>query len=239
MSSAIRTRLSALPANTDLMAEFPRWIMQECDPASVVLEIGAGEGKYGYPAAIRSQVARLVGIDPDSALARNPYLDDRYPGTVEEFAREHDARFDCLYSMFVLEHVSDPAGFLTACRSLLRPRGKLFAATPNLWHYFGATAKATAALGVEDWLLERLRGREMKESYHFPTAYRMNSVRALTRALAQAGFRQVDFRCFDEPSRFQVYLPPPARWFPSFYSRLVYTLGLPQAMGILMFKATL
>ncbi|CAN5829884.1 hypothetical protein BH23GEM7_BH23GEM7_03190 [soil metagenome] len=238
MNSAIRTRLSALPANTNLMTEFPRWIVQECDAASVVLEIGAGEGKYGYPAAIRGRVARLVGIDPDGALARNPYLDERYQTTVEEFAREHDSRFDCLYSMFVLEHVSDPAGFLTACRSLLHPGGKLFAATPNLWHYFGATTKATAALGVEDWLLECLRGREIKESYHFPTAYRMNSVRALTRALARAGFREVDFRCFDEPSRFQIYLPPAARWFPVMYSKLVYTLRLPRAMGMLMLKAS-
>ncbi len=56
--------------------------------------------------------------------------------------------------------------------------------------------------------------------------------------LEQTGFREVEFRYFDQASRFEAYFPKLLRWFPSFYSRCVYELRLVQSMGYIMFKAT-
>jgi SAM-dependent methyltransferase len=232
------TQLSHLPSTTDVQTEFPRWVTQYCDSTSIVLDVGAGKGRTGHAAIIRQKVARLVGVDPDASIVQNPYLDERCQASIEEFAKERDSNFDCLYSTSVLEHVTNPCKFLSACRSLLKPGGTLFSVTPNLWHYFGMATKLSASLRIEDWLLERLVGTQVKASYHFPTTYRLNSIRTLKHTLAYSGFREVEFRCFDQPNGFEYVFPKQLRWFPSFYSHLVYRLRLPQIMGLIMFRAT-
>ncbi len=234
----IPTKLSSLPSTTDVLIDFPRWVTQHCDHTAIVLEVGAGKGKDGEAVPIQQKVARLIGIDPDSAIAQNPYLDERYQMSIEDFAKDRDFSFDCLYTIAVLEHITRPREFLSACRSLLKPGGMLFGVTPNLWHYFGMATKLSASLGIEDWLLERLIGTQAKASYHFPTAYRLNSIRAIRSTLEQAGFQEIEFKCFDSPNNCEYVFPKLLRWFPSFYSRLVYTLRLPQFMGLIMFRAT-
>ena len=234
----IQTQLSHLPSKTDAMTEFPRWITQHCNQSSIVLDVGAGEGINGYAEQIRSKVGRLVGVDPSSGIELNPYLDERYHASIEDFAQGRGPDFDCLYAMFVLEHVTHPQAFLSACRSLLKPGGMLFGLTPNLWHYFGMATKFSSTMGIEEWLLERLVGTRVKAAYHFPTTYRLNSIRTIKRMLEETGFRDVEFRYFDSPHRFEYCFPKPLRWFPSVYSRLVYTLGLSKFMGIIMFRAT-
>jgi len=218
---------------------FPEWIVEHCTSASTALEIGAGEGKYGYPERVRATVETLVGVDPDDAILRNPFLDERYHLSIQEFAASAVDRFDLAYAFFVLEHVESPPEFLAACHRLLKPGGSLFAATPNVWHYFGLSTKLSGRIGVEEWLLERLRGEEMARSYHFPTFYRLNSVARLRRLLRRAGFSRVEFRVFDEASRFAQYFPPAIRWFPNRYSAAVHRLRFSPAMGMLMLKATI
>lgn len=233
----IRTQISSLPSKTDVRTEFPRWVIEHCDHTSIVLDVGAGRARSVNPAIIQQKVASLVGIDPDPTIAQNPYLDERYQLSIEDFAKDRCSCFDCLYTIFVLEHITHPSVFFSACRSLLKSNGMLFGVTPNLWHYFGMAAKLSVSLGIEDWLLGRLVGARLKGEYHFPTAYRLNSIRSIRRALAQAGFREVEFRCFDPPNRFEYVLPKELRWFPHFYSRLVYGLRLSQIMGLIMFRA--
>src|SRR5438105_3722497 len=130
----IRTRLSSLPSNTDISTDFPRWVTHYCDHTSIVLDVGAGQGITGDTAIVRQKVARLVGVDPDPTIMQNPYLDERYQASIEDFARNQGSGFDCLYMRFVLEHITHPREFLSACRSLLKPGGMLFGVTPNFWH---------------------------------------------------------------------------------------------------------
>ena len=231
-------QITTLPYGSDPLNVLPAWVVQHCPPQAVVLEIGAGRGEHGYPAQIKQHGAYLVGVDPDSAIVDNPYLDEKYQMTIEEFAAKHPRKFDCAYAFFVVEHVTDPVAFLTACRALLKEGGAFFALTPNLQHYFGTMAKASTALGVEDWLLRRLRGAEMIESYHFPVQYKLNDAHTIQRHALQAGFRKVELCYFDMPARFEVYLPAFLRWAPRLYARCAYALGLNRFMGFLMLKVT-
>jgi SAM-dependent methyltransferase len=232
----IRTYVSHLPSNIDVQTEFPRWVSQYCDHTSTVLDVGAGNGRTGN--VLRHKVACLVGIDPDVSIKQNPYLDEYYQTSIEDFSKSHGSTFDCLYMRFVLEHVTYPSEFLSSCRSLLKPNGMLFSVTPNLWHYFGIITKLSASLGIDDWLLEHLIGNQRKNAYHFPTAYRLNSIRSIRHTLEQTGFREVEFRCFDQTNRFEAYFPNRLCWFPSLYSGMAYMLKLPQIMGLIIFKAT-
>jgi SAM-dependent methyltransferase len=234
----IQSHVSSLPPTVNVLAEFPSWVVQCCDGKPAVLEVGAGRGKDGEAAIIREKVPHLVGIDPDAGILENSYLDERYQTSIEVFARDRSACFDCIYSIAVLEHVTQPQEFFAACRSLLRPGGMLLCATPNLWHYFGVATQMSERLGIQDWLLERLIGCQHKESYHFRARYRANSIRKIKRVLAQTGFSSVEFRCFDHPQEFEYVFPVAARWFPASYSRAVYFLRAPALMGLIMFRAT-
>lgn len=229
--------LSVLPLGADPLKIFPEWVVAHCNTTTRALEIGAGRGDFGYPQLIRKRVCHLTGVDPDKAVLDNPYVDEAHQMSVEEFSRGHAQQFDCAYAFFVVEHVTEPARFLSACRTVLKPGGMFFALTPNLWHYFGMMAKVSSALNLEDWLLTRLRGHDVKQSYHFPTRYRLNDVRTIRRLANVTGFRKVEIRCFDMPERFASYLPTRLHWGPSLYGRTVHALHLPQFMGFLMFKA--
>jgi SAM-dependent methyltransferase len=217
---------------------FPHWVAQYCAPNSLVLDVGAGKGRLQSPAIIKQRVGQMVGVDPDPAISQNPHLDEWHCSTLEDFASESAGRFDFLYSMMVLEHITQPQAFFASCRLLLKPGGMFFAVTPNLWHYFGLATKISSMLKIEDRLLDLLIGKAAKEQYHFPTAYRANSLRILRRLLIEAGFREVEFRCFDAPFGYNYIIPKYLRWFPQIYSHIVYTLHIPHLMGMIMFRAT-
>lgn len=230
--------MTSLPYGSDPLAVLPAWVLRHCPERARVLEIGAGRGEHGYAALLKAHGAYLVGVDPDSAIAENPYLDERYQMTIEAFARKERVAFDCAYAFFVVEHIAEPLPFLHACRSLLREGGAFFALTPNLHHYFGAAAKVSTLLGIEDWLLRRLRGDTVVESYHFPVQYRLNDANAIQENARRAGFRDVELCYFDMPARFEVYFPRLLRWGPRLYARALYALRIRRLMGFVMLKLT-
>jgi SAM-dependent methyltransferase len=151
---------------------------------------------------------------------------------------QDERQFDLIFACWLLEHLADPSEFFSSCRRLLTPEGSLLAITPNLWHYFGLIAKASVALRLEDWALDRLVGTRSKAEYHYPTRYRSNSIRNLAHLLDEAGFRSVEFRCCDNPTDYDYVVPTPLRWFPRAYSRFVYRFDLPPCMGMLLLRAT-
>ena len=117
---------------------------------------GAGASTTSRRASA-ARARRLVGVDPDPGVLRRPWLDDGHQSLVEEFAPTTDERFDVALCVYVVEHVEAPGPFLEAIRSLLVPGGSCFGVTPNLWHYFGLASAAAARLGIQDWVLRRLR----------------------------------------------------------------------------------
>jgi SAM-dependent methyltransferase len=219
------------------MAAFVEWVAADCTPNMIVLDVGAGYDRNHVDALLKPLVARVVGVDPAEAILRNRSVDEHHRLTLEEFARADDRQFDLILASWLLEHLVDPRAFFSTCRRLLKPDGAFYAITPNLWHYFGLITKTTATLGLEDWALRQLMGAERKAEYHYPTRYRSNSVRALKRALGQAGFHSADLRFSDNPDDYDYVVPPPLRFAPHLYSRLVYRLGLPVLMGRLIVRA--
>lgn len=218
---------------------YGRWVARSCPRGATVLNIGAGRNLSGQLRPLRQKAGRVVGVDPAPAIAENPTLDESHRSTMEDFAASHAGRFDLAFSVFVLEHVHDPARFTDACASVLKPGGVLMGLTVNKWQYFGLCTWTATRLGVSDRLLARLRDPAAIGEYHAPTEYRCNSVRTITRQLAAAGFLSVEFRCWDLPEMYEPYLPERVRGFAQRYNRLAYRLGRPNLMGHITFKATL
>lgn len=227
----------------DSVRDLVDWAASDCPQGAPVLSIGAGEDWSGSLRALRRRSPYLVGVDPDEAIERNPALAERHRMTLEEYAAaEPDRRFEVALAVYVLEHVADPGAFVAACARVLQDGGRLYAVTPSLGHYFGATTWALSRLGWADRVLRRLNRHNHHHAHghahtHFRTEYRLNSVRAISRRLEEAGFRSVEFRCYDDTARYQWYLPPGLKWSAVVWSRLVYAVGAHQLMGHLSFRA--
>jgi 2-polyprenyl-3-methyl-5-hydroxy-6-metoxy-1,4-benzoquinol methylase len=99
-----------------------------------VLDAGCGEG-FGT-VLLADTARRVTGIDysAEAVAAANA----AYPRPNLEFRRLDvtalpglDLRFDVVTNFQVIEHLPDPATFLTAVRAALRPDGVLVLTTPN------------------------------------------------------------------------------------------------------------
>ena len=221
---------------TPQFAELLGWIDASYPAPISVLDVGGGGGFYDFPADVRPRARRMVGVDPDPGVLRRPWLDAGHQSLVEDFAPTTDERFDVALCVYVMEHVEAPGAFLEAIKSLLVPGGSCFGVTPNLWHYFGLASAVAARLGVQEWVLRRLRPAELIEAYHSPVRYRCNTIARLGATALDAGFRQAEFRVLEQAGMFETYFPPRLRWAPRVYSRGVNEWSQPALFGTLLFR---
>ncbi len=115
-----------------------------------LLDIGCGGGLLSEPMARLG--ATVVGADaaegnlPVARIhAEQSGLEIDYRHTTAEDMAAAGEQFDVVLNMEVVEHVSDPAGFLTASQHLLRPGGLLICSTINR----NPKSYAMAILGAE------------------------------------------------------------------------------------------
>jgi 2-polyprenyl-3-methyl-5-hydroxy-6-metoxy-1,4-benzoquinol methylase len=230
--------LSVLSPCADPVARFAGWVASAVPPGGRVLDAGAGSGRTRAPLRRVGRAAgRVVAVDPDEQVLDHPWAQEREQATLEEYAAGRPEPFDVIYAVYVLEHVADPAPFLAAAMTLLRPGGSFFALTLNVRHYFGATTWLLSRLGVEEAVLGMLTGARGHHQ-HFRTEYRLNSVRTVSHHAALAGFAGTELRCYDATANYAWYLPRGARWIAPTWTRAVYRAATPSLMGHLEVRLT-
>ena len=122
---------------SQIAAEFDRDLSADSPFAGMrLLDIGCGGGLLSEPMARLG--ADVVGAD---AAARNipvaqihaeqSGLQIDYRHTSAEALVDEGELFDVVLNMEVVEHVSDPLSYLTACQRLLRPGGLMICSTIN------------------------------------------------------------------------------------------------------------
>ena len=102
-----------------------------------VVDVGCGGGILTESMAELG--AEVTGIDMGAApleVARLHLLEsglqvDYRQSTAEDFAAEHEAEFDVVTCLEMLEHVPDPASVIAACARLVKPGGHVFFSTIN------------------------------------------------------------------------------------------------------------
>ncbi|MFK5998486.1 MAG: bifunctional 2-polyprenyl-6-hydroxyphenol methylase/3-demethylubiquinol 3-O-methyltransferase UbiG [Rhodobacterales bacterium] len=101
-----------------------------------ILDIGCGGGLLSEPMARLG--ATVMGADaapgniPVAQIhAEQSGLDIDYRHITAEALAANGEQFDVILNMEVIEHVSDPAAFLEACRDLLKPNGLILCSTIN------------------------------------------------------------------------------------------------------------
>ena len=121
-----------------------------------ILDIGCGGGLLSEPMARLG--ATVVGADAAPrnipvaqvhAAAQGLEIDYRH--TTAEGLAAAGEQFDVVLNMEVVEHVSDPLAYLTACRTLLKPGGIMVCSTLNR----NAKSFLMAIVGAE-WVMRWL-----------------------------------------------------------------------------------
>jgi 2-polyprenyl-6-hydroxyphenyl methylase / 3-demethylubiquinone-9 3-methyltransferase len=114
-----------------------------CDPLSLrpfdgltLLDIGCGGGLVAEPMArlgftVTGVDASVEAIDAARAHAEATGLAIDYRVAAAESIAESGGRFDAVFGLEIIEHVPDPADFLAAVGTLVRPGGAFIGATLN------------------------------------------------------------------------------------------------------------
>jgi 2-polyprenyl-6-hydroxyphenyl methylase / 3-demethylubiquinone-9 3-methyltransferase len=142
---------------TQIAAEFDRDLMQANPFKGLrILDIGCGGGLLSEPMARLG--AEVVGADaaprniPVAQLhAEQSGLTIDYRHSTAEDLAAAGERFDVVLNMEVVEHVSDPLAYLTACQVLLKPQGLMICSTLNR----NAKSFVMAIVGAE-WVMRWL-----------------------------------------------------------------------------------
>ena len=96
-----------------------------------ILEIGCSSGFMLFP--LKKQGFNCIGIEPSGIFSEfvNSNGIDVYDSLDDLSQKKSDDLFDLILHFFVLEHISNPLGFLKKQIKLLKPEGKLIFEIPN------------------------------------------------------------------------------------------------------------
>jgi len=136
-----------------------------------VLDVGCGGGLLSEGMARRG--AEVTGIDMGEApltvaklhLYESGQTVDYQQSTAEAFAEEHEAQYDVVTCLEMLEHVPDPASVIAACAKMIKPGGQLFLSTINR----NAKAFAFAIVGAEYMMNMLPRGTHEYQKFIKPS----------------------------------------------------------------------
>ncbi|MBU0611199.1 MAG: class I SAM-dependent methyltransferase [Armatimonadetes bacterium] len=164
-------------------------VAKQLTPDMVLLDVGCG-AHFTVPIN-RSRCPQLTiwCLDPDPAAASNPDLHRFFLLVIDKPWPLPDASVDIATASAVLEHVDDPAGFMSELARVLKPGGKFVFYAPNR-HYPLITAARLMPHSLKVRLLTATGQRHAEDV--FPATYQMNTKAALARAAREAGLH-VDY----------------------------------------------
>jgi SAM-dependent methyltransferase len=186
--AAVRPEISAGGfARDDPSVDFFLRVNALLEPEMTVVDLGAGRGRSLLGEEIitrrlrrlQGKVRKVIGIDIDSAIAEHPYLDERHVVGVGDAYPLCSESVDLIVCDWVLEHVADPESFVREIQRIVKPGGWFCARTPNRWGYVGIATNLVPN-SLHTGVLSRV-WPERAEADVFPTAYKMNTRRAIRR----------------------------------------------------------
>jgi len=152
-------------------------------PNNKILDLGAGAGIVEQ-LNFKGLASCICGVDIDTRVLDNPYLDEAKVGRAESIPYE-DNSFDIVISINVLEHLSDPEKIFKEVHRILKKDGVFIVKTPNKYHY----VKILASLTPHWFHLYYNRIRRRTEKNTFPTLYKANSKKKIIYYGESTGFK--------------------------------------------------
>jgi SAM-dependent methyltransferase len=186
-----------------------------------ILEIGAGPSNP--TSQFLATLGWLEGLDVSTEVRDNDALEHAHVFDGESFPLP-DEQFEWCVSNYVLEHVTNPERHFSEIRRVLIPGGRYIFRTPNLFHYV-ALASRLLPHAAHKAIANRVRALESDAHEPWPTVYKANTQRALTRHASKSRLTLESIALIEpDPSygRASAYL-----FYPMMgYERLVNATGL-------------
>lgn len=195
-------------SRVDVALDFYSRVAALVKSGDVVVDLGAGRGNIhvDQPDSFRSRLmsfkgrcGRVIGVDLDPAVLSNPSVDE---ARLIENGRLplDDGSVDVVLSDWTFEHVDHPESFAAELTRVVKPGGWVCARTPNRWGYIGIAT----TLIPNKWHVAMLRILQphRKEVDVFPTAYKLNTRRALRRYFPPSQWEHVVYALNGEPAYF-------------------------------------
>lgn len=208
---------SAFPDQWDNIL-FRQHVLAECSADCELLDLGAGAGIVPQM-NFKEHVGSAAGVDIDSRVMDNPFLDTARVAHVAELPWESES-FDLVVSNNVLEHLAEPRDVFAEVARVLRPGGRFLCKTPNSRHYVALIARLTPHR-FHEWF-NRRRGR--READTFPTLYRCNTAARISALAVEVGLVVREVRLIEgRPEYLRFSLP--SYLVGAGYERLVNLFG--------------
>lgn len=190
----------------DGTVEFYQRLRALVGPESVVLNVGAGRGQAQADTSparrklqmLRGLVSEVVGLDVDPAVEANPWLDKSVVVTEKSTWPFEPLAFDAVVADWTLEHVALPELFASEIRRVLKPGGWFMARTPNKFGYIAAASRLIPNSAHVSALATMQPDKAPEDT--FPTRYRLNCRRALTKAFPVAEYDHFTYTYDSEPT---------------------------------------
>ena len=166
-------------------------------PRTEWLDVGGGTIIFpSNPTLARilaERCARMVVVDPSTNVLDNMLAHERHQCLLEDYGGA--GGFNLVTARMVVEHVTDPAAFVTKLGELTARGGQVVIYTVSRWAPMTILSGLTPT-GLHH-AIKRILWRTREEDT-FPVAYRMNTEASLRRLFSEAGFRCVGFRHLDD-----------------------------------------
>lgn len=181
-----------------------------------VLDVGAGAmspSATWYP-IVYDLIGSLDGVDPDPRVLGNSRLVNKWNSIMEK-ADVPASAYDAVISVNVVEHVFHPYAFLAAVHRALKPGGVYYAHTPHGRHPFAWIVKLLQTLELKNAV-----GATSGDFNEYPAVYRLNTVSAVRRHAAAAGFVRAEVH-LHPCTNWDRYVPGSLRFVPHLYDYLI------------------
>lgn len=173
---------------------------------SVWLDVGCGRNIFPSNAKLSRILADraelLVGVDPDETLNDNPYVHEKFLGSMEDF--QDTRKFNLVTMRMVAEHVDQPEQLLASLTRILAPNG--IAIIYTVYKYSPVPIVTNLVpFKLHNPAKRILWGTEPADT--FPTRFKMNTSKALKNLFSNNEFSERLFLSLDDCRTFSGFKP--------------------------------
>jgi len=187
--------------------EFYNRVNSLLDQPMTVLDFGAGRAawysddidKYKFKLRLmKGKVEKVIGCDLDSAIFENKSVDESVLINENEPLPFGDEVFDIIVSDWTFEHIANPEHIANEFHRILKKGGWVCARTRNKFSYISLITKIIKN-PYHSKILKYVQP-ERKEIDVFPTTFKLNSVRDISKYFKKNEFNNFTYRYEAEPS---------------------------------------
>ena len=191
----------------DGTVEFYARINSIINDSMTVLDFGAGRAAWNeddpcsYRKALRNmkaKVKKVVGCDVDEAIHFNNSVDEKVVIEIGKKLPFEDESFDLIICDYTFEHVANPDEVANEFFRILKPGGWVCARTPNKYSYISILTRI-----IKNTLHTKIlkyAQPDRKEIDVFPTTFKLNSLKDISRYFDKNRFDNFTYRYEAEPS---------------------------------------